>query len=105
MKRDWELLDKLSRLRDDDFIGVNEAAALTNFAPVSIRQRRVKNFPPPLPGLRHLRWKIGQIRAWGNEVTATVQGTQASPATAKDAATATPKARAKHKVGAREVGE
>jgi hypothetical protein len=65
MKRDWQLLEHLSKLSDDVLIGVEEAAALTAFAAVSIRQRRVKNFPAPIPGLRHLRWRIGQIRAWG----------------------------------------
>lgn len=70
MDRDWELLDRLSKLSDDVLIGVKEAAALTGFAEISIRQRRVTTFPSPLPGLRHLRWHIGQIRNWGTDCEA-----------------------------------
>lgn len=73
MARNWNLLEQLSKLEDDVLIGVEEAAALTGFAETTIQQRRIKDFPAPMPGLRRLRWQLGQIRAWGR------------PAQAKDA--------------------
>lgn len=65
MERDYSLLESLSKLGDDVFVGVIEVAALTGFAPITIQQRRIKGFPAPLPGTRKLRWRLGQIRAWG----------------------------------------
>ncbi len=71
MARNWNLLEQLSKLEDDVLIGVEEAAALTGFAQTTIQQRRIKNFPAPLPGLRRLRWHLGQIRAWARRAPAT----------------------------------
>ncbi|MCK9200929.1 MAG: hypothetical protein M0P59_03400 [Gallionella sp.] len=65
MERDYSLAERLSKLGDDVFVGVIEVAALTGFAPITIQQRRIKGFPAPLPGTRKLRWRLGQIRAWG----------------------------------------
>ncbi len=65
MERDYSLAERLSKLGDDVFVGVTEVAALTGFAPVTIQQRRIKGFPAPIPGTRKLRWRLGQIRAWG----------------------------------------
>lgn len=65
MGRDYELLERLEKLGDDVLVGVEEVAAITNFAPVTIQQRRIKGFPLPLPGPRRLRWRLGDIRAWG----------------------------------------
>ncbi len=65
MNRDWALLERLSKLDDDALVGVDEVAALTGLARTTIQQRRVKNFPAPLPELRRLRWHLGKIRAWG----------------------------------------
>jgi predicted DNA-binding transcriptional regulator AlpA len=65
MARNWDLVEQLSKLEDDVLIGVEEAAALTGFAETTIQQRRIKDFPAPMPGLRRLRWQLGQIRAWG----------------------------------------
>jgi predicted DNA-binding transcriptional regulator AlpA len=64
MERNWQLLESLSKLGDDVLIGTREAAALTGFAHSSIQQRRIKDFPAPLPGQHRLRWHLGQIRAW-----------------------------------------
>lgn len=65
MERDWQLLERLSKLDDSVCIGVQEVAAITNFAALTIQQRRIKGFPEPIPGPRRLTWHIGQIRAWG----------------------------------------
>jgi predicted DNA-binding transcriptional regulator AlpA len=45
-------------------IGVEEVAALTGFAEVTVQQRRIKGFPNPLTGVRRLKWRLGDIRAW-----------------------------------------
>lgn len=71
MKRDYQLLEQLEKLGDDVLVGVIEVAAITDFAAVTIQQRRIKGFPAPLPGPRSLRWRLGDIRSWGrapNEV-------------------------------------
>lgn len=65
MERDYQLLERLDKLGDDVLVGVVEVAAITNFAAVTIQQRRIKGFPMPLPGPRSLRWRLGDIRAWG----------------------------------------
>jgi len=65
MQRDYQLAEKLSKLGDDVYVGVVEVAALTGFAPITIQQRKIKNFPAPIPGTRILRWRLGQIRSWG----------------------------------------
>ena len=70
MSRNWELLERLKNLDDDVLIDAHEAAALTGFSVTTVQQRKVKTFPPPIQGMRRLRWKIGQIRAWGREGTA-----------------------------------
>lgn len=67
MQRDYQLAEKLSKLGDDVYVGVVEVAALTGFAPITIQQRKIKNFPVPIPGTRILRWRLGQIRNWGRE--------------------------------------
>jgi len=64
-QRDYALAERVSRLTDDVLIGVPEVAALTGFAEISIQQRRIKGgFPNPLPGVRRLRWRLGDIRAY-----------------------------------------
>ena len=76
MERDYQLLERLEKLGDDVLVGVVEVAAITNFAAVTIQQRRIKGFPLPLPGPRSLRWRLGDIRAWGrstNEVRSLVK--------------------------------
>lgn len=65
MERNYELLERLEKLGDDVLVGVAEVAAITGFAAVTIQQRRIKGFPTPLPGPRSLRWRLGNIRAWG----------------------------------------
>ena len=78
MNRDWALLERLSKLDDDALVGVDEVAALTGLARTTIQQRRVKNFPAPLPELRRLRWHLGKIRAWGRRPSADAQSKSAS---------------------------
>jgi predicted DNA-binding transcriptional regulator AlpA len=65
MARNYELAEQLERLGDDVLVGVEEVAALTGFAQVTIQQRSIKGFPQPISGPRKLRWKLGAIRAWG----------------------------------------
>lgn len=65
MERDYQLVERLTKLGDDTLVGVMEVAALTGFAAVTIQQRRIKGFPTPIPGPRLLRWRLGEIRNWG----------------------------------------
>lgn len=62
--RDYELLVNLSLLPDHVWIGPHEVAAMTGLAPITIQQRRVAGMPRPVPGVRRLRWRMGEIRAW-----------------------------------------
>lgn len=64
MIRDYTLIERLASLPDDILIGVAEVAALTGFAETTIQQRRIKGFPSPLAGVRRLKWRLGDIRAW-----------------------------------------
>lgn len=65
MSRDYKLLEQLAKLDDDVHVGVREVAAWTDFAEITIQQRSIKGFPEPIPGPRRLRWRLGDIRAWG----------------------------------------
>lgn len=62
--RDYELVERVSRLPDECLVGVKEVAALTGFAAISIQQRRIAGFPKPLPSLHRLRWRLGELRRW-----------------------------------------
>lgn len=62
--RDYALAERISKLGDDVLVGIHEAAAVSGLSPLSLQQRRVKTFPRPLEGLRRLRWRLGDIRAW-----------------------------------------
>ena len=72
MERDWDLVERLSRLEDCVVVGVVETAAYTGLAPATLRGRGIKGFPTPIPGPRHLKWSLGQLRAWA-------KGTEAVP--------------------------
>ncbi|MFS2113389.1 helix-turn-helix transcriptional regulator [Herbaspirillum frisingense] len=65
MARDWALVAKLAKLPDDTLVGVEEVAALTGFAPSTIRSKRLEGLTP-IKQSRYLRWRLGQIRNWGN---------------------------------------
>jgi len=62
--RDYTALVALSQLDNNVIINVEEAALLTNFAPNTLRQRKIKGFPPPLKTCRHLKWILGDVRQW-----------------------------------------
>jgi len=67
MERNYQLAERVSKLGDDAYVGVDEVAAMTGFACLTIQQRRIKGFPAPIPGPRKLRWRLGEIRNWGRE--------------------------------------
>lgn len=64
MDRNYTLLERLTPLPDDVLVGLDEVAALTDFAKVTVQQRRIKGFPTPLAGVRRLKWRLGDVRAW-----------------------------------------
>lgn len=65
--RDYELLERLSKLDDDCLIGPNEVAAYLGVAAKSVQQRAVRDLPPPVGFTRHLRWRLGSIRRMTRE--------------------------------------
>lgn len=81
MERDWDLVERLSRLDDCVVVGVVETAAYTGLAPATLRGRGVKGFPTPIPGPRHLKWSLGQLRAWANGTAITGATAVEAPAT------------------------
>lgn len=62
--RDLELLEKICRLPDDVLVGINEVALLTDLSPVTVQQRKLRGFPSPIPHIRKLRWRLGDVRTW-----------------------------------------
>lgn len=63
MDRDYQLVERLSKLSDDVMVGVREVAALTGLAYITVQQRRTKMLPPPIHGSKPLRWRLGDLRA------------------------------------------
>lgn len=74
MTRNYTLIERLASLPDDILIGVDEVASLTGFAEITVQQRRIKGFPNPLTGVRRLKWRLGDIRAWIRTRTQQVDG-------------------------------
>ncbi len=62
MDRDYQLVERLSKLGDDVMVGVNEVAALCGLSPVTVQQRRTKMLPPPIDGSKPLKWRLGDLR-------------------------------------------
>lgn len=62
--RDYELAAKLSRAGDDLMIGPREVAAISGLSATTIGQRKIASMPAPLPGVRRLLWRLGDIRKW-----------------------------------------
>ena len=84
MKRDYDLLERLTPLPDDILVGVEEVAALTDFAAITVQQRKIKDFPLPMTGVRRLKWRLGAIRAF---IRARTQPEQESRQRTKKAST------------------
>lgn len=64
MIRDYLLIERLTLLPDDILVGIDEVAALTGFARVTVQQRKIKGFPRPLTDVRRLKWRLGDVRGW-----------------------------------------
>jgi hypothetical protein len=62
--RDYELAAKLSRAGDELLVGPVEIAALTGLSATTIGKRKVRSMPQPIPGIRRLLWRLGDIRNW-----------------------------------------
>jgi predicted DNA-binding transcriptional regulator AlpA len=62
--RDYQLLKNIGQLSDDVLVSVIEVAEITGLAPRTVQQRRLTDFPLPVPGIRRLRWRLGEVRAW-----------------------------------------
>lgn len=86
-KRDYDLASRLSRAGDDLMVGVEEVAAVMGLSPVTIRQRRLAGMPAPLAGVRALRWRLGDIRAWMRGTAAPASPTPRRPGRPRKAET------------------
>jgi hypothetical protein len=62
--RDYELAAKISRAGDDLMVGPREVAAISGLSARTIGQRKISSMPAPLPGVRRLLWRLGDIRKW-----------------------------------------
>lgn len=63
-ERNYDLAAKLSRAGDDLLVGPEEVAALSGLSASTIGKRKVASMPSPMPGVRRLRWRLGDIRRW-----------------------------------------
>lgn len=73
--RNYELAARVDRLSDHAFVDVNEVAATTGFSVNSLRnkvQRIRLNMPEPNEKVRHLTWRLGEIRRWQSGLTGCV---------------------------------
>lgn len=64
MSRNYTLIERLLSQNDDILLGVEEVAELTGFARCTVQQKKIKGFPTPLAGIRRLKWRLGDVRAW-----------------------------------------
>lgn len=64
--RDYATAALLSQCNDDVLVSPAEISALTGIAKATVEQRRLRGLPPPIGGLRLLRWRLGDIRTWMN---------------------------------------
>lgn len=62
--RDYKTAALLSQCQDDILVSPAEVSALTGFSKATVEQRRLRGLPPPINGLRLLRWRLGDIRTW-----------------------------------------
>jgi len=63
-ERNYDLAAKLSKAGDDLLVGPEEVAALSGLSAATIGKRKVASMPSPMPGVRRLRWRLGDIRRW-----------------------------------------
>ncbi len=64
--RDYATAALLSQCSDDVLVSPAEISALTGIAKATVEQRRLRGLPAPIPDIRLLRWRLGDIRAWMN---------------------------------------
>ena len=64
--RDYKTAALLSQCADDVLVDAHEVHVLTAIAKATVEQRRVPGMPAPIKGLRLLRWRLGDLRAWMN---------------------------------------
>jgi len=60
------LVALLSEYGDDTFVNVMEVAALTGYSHHTIRQRKIQCLPSADRRMKHLRWRLGDIRRFIN---------------------------------------
>lgn len=77
MARNYEFLQTLTTLEDDVWVDIHEVAAMTGLASATIQQRRIEGLPRPATGIRKLRWRLGDIRAWLRAASATTRSQSA----------------------------
>lgn len=72
-KRDLALAAAISQLDDAALIGLRELAAFLGLSEATLKRPETRNklgLSEPLPGCRHLRWRLGTVRALGGNAGA-----------------------------------
>lgn len=64
MQRDYGLAASVGNLHDDALVGPHEIAALLGLAVVTVQQKKVRGLPAPIQNVRHLKWRLGDVRDW-----------------------------------------
>lgn len=78
-KRDYAAISAIGEMADDVAIGPDEVAAITGLSIRTVKQRRISNFPRPIPGVRRLRWRLGAIREWLRSGELPIAATKPTP--------------------------
>ena len=66
MQRDFDRAARILQCGDELHLTADDVSLLTGHSTETVRQRKVRNFPHPLPVGRLLRWRLGDVRAWLN---------------------------------------
>jgi len=66
MQRDFDRAARILQCGNELHLTADDVSVLTGYSSDTIRQRKLRNFPHPLPLGRLLRWRLGDVRAWLN---------------------------------------
>ena len=90
--RDYSKAALLLQCADEFHLTPEDIELLTGYSAETVRQRRLRNFPPPLQHGRLLRWRLGDVKAWLAQPTVKFVAPSLPRRTAKAATKAAPRA-------------